>query len=308
MLIGHRILRIMDPGATAGYRNPTRSSAESSPPTCVEFLQVALPRLGLSWAGFRRVHRQVCRRISRRLQQLRLAHCREYREYLETHPSEWATLDGFCHISISRFLRERAVFDRLGTEILPGLAAAARTRGASRLQCWSAGCASGEEPYSLAMIWEVMLARRYPGLALRVVATDVDGELLARARAGRYRRSSLREVPDEWRDAAFTRCGALYVVRPALRAALEFHQQDMREGLPGGLFDLILCRYIAFTYFDAVLQRRTLGRPLAQLQPGGALVIGLKEQQPAGVPGVEPWVPNLRIFRRTGGTCGPGPQ
>lgn len=301
----------MGPGATAGYHSPTESPAESSPSTgltCVEFLQAALPRLGLSWAGFRRVHRQVCRRISRRLQQLRLADCREYREYLDTHPSEWAILDGFCHISISRFLRERVVFDRLGTEILPALAAAATARGAKQLHCWSAGCASGEEPYSLTMIWEMMLARRYPGLSLRVVATDVDRELLARARAGCYRRSSLREVPDGWRDAAFTRCGELYVTGPALRTALEFHQQDIRESLPGGVFDLILCRYVAFTYFDAVLQRRTLERLLARLQPGGALVIGLKEQLPAGLPGVEAWVPNLRIFRRTGGTCGSGSQ
>jgi chemotaxis protein methyltransferase CheR len=83
--------------------------------------------------------------------------------------------------------------------------------------------------------------------------------------------------------------------------------QDMREGLPGGLFDLILCRYVAFTYFDAMLQRRMLERVLAQLRSGGALVIGLKEQLPDGIPGVEAWVPDLRIFRR-GGNCGSGPQ
>jgi chemotaxis protein methyltransferase CheR len=242
------------------------------------------------------------------LQELRLADCRAYREYLEAHPAEWAALDGFCHIPVSRFLRERAVFDRLGTEIMPALAAAATARRATQLQCWSAGCASGEEPYSLTMIWELMLARRYPGLTLRVLATDVDEELLARARTGRYRRSSLREVPEEWRDAAFARCGESYLVSPALSAAVEFHQQDIRERLPPGLFDLILCRYVAFTYFDATLQRRTLERLLTRLQPGGALVIGLKEQLPADVPGVATWVPDLRIFRRTGANCGSGPE
>jgi chemotaxis protein methyltransferase CheR len=158
------------------------------------------------------------------------------------------------------------------------------------------------------MIWELMLARRYPGLTLRVLATDVDEELLARARTGRYRRSSLREVPEEWRDAAFARCGESYLVSPALSAAVEFHQQDIRERLPPGLFDLILCRYVAFTYFDATLQRRTLERLLTRLQPGGALVIGLKEQLPADVPGVATWVPDLRIFRRTGANCGSGPE
>jgi chemotaxis protein methyltransferase CheR len=64
------------------------------------------------------------------------------------------------------------------------------------------------------------------------------------------------------------------------------------------MFDLVLCRYVAFTYFDDALRRRTLQRLLTKLRPGGAFVIGLKEQLPEGVPGLEPWVPALRIFRR----------
>jgi chemotaxis protein methyltransferase CheR len=269
--------------------------------TCVEFLQWALPLLGLSAAGFRRVHRQVCHRITGRLRELRLPDCGAYRTYLEAHPAEWATVDSFCRIPISRLLRERAVFDRLSSDIIPALAAAAAAQGAAEFRCWSAGCASGEEPYSLAILWGLNLAHRFPGLSLRVVATDVDGRLLQRARAGSYRRSSLREVPEAWLEAAFDRAGQMYTVRPAFKLAVEFYLQDVREVLPAGPFDLILCRYLAFTYFDESLQRRTLERLLTVLRPGGALVIGRKERLPDGVTGVEPWEPDLRIFRRVRG-------
>lgn len=272
--------------------------------TCAEFLQWALPQLGLSWDGFRRVHRQVCRRIAARVTALHLADCLAYRQYLETHPAEWTMLDSFCRIPISRLVRERVVFERLASDVLPTLAEAAAARGAGELRCWSAGCASGEEPYSLAILWQLVLACRFPALSLRVTATDVDEQLLERARAAIYRRSSLREVPDEWIAAAFTPCDGLYALQPQFRAAVQFHQQDVRRVLPVGLFDLVLCRYVAFTYFDESLQRRTLERLLTVLRPGGALVIGLKECLPSGVEGVEPWMPDLRIFRRVGAEHG----
>jgi chemotaxis protein methyltransferase CheR len=272
--------------------------------TCAEFLQWALPALGLSWPGFRRVHRQVCRRIGARLQALRLPDCAAYQEYLPAHPDEWMILDSFCRIPISRFVREHAVFERLGSDVLPQLAAAAIARGAVELRCWSAGCASGEEPYSLAILWSLLLASHYSGLALRVIATDIDEQLLERARVGAYRRSSLREVPDQWMAAAFARRGELYVVKPAFRPVVEFRQQDLRETLPRGPFDLILCRYLALTYFDAALQRRTLKRLLTVLRPGGAFVIGLKEHLPGGVEGIEPWIPQLGVYRRMGGPGG----
>jgi chemotaxis protein methyltransferase CheR len=268
---------------------------------CGEFLEWALPQLELSPAGFRRVRHQVCRRIAGRLQALQLPHCGAYREYLEAHPAEWATLETFCRIPISRFFRERIVFDRLATDVLPALAAATAPPDAGLVRCWSAGCASGEEPYSLAILWTLGLADRFPGVSLRVVATDIDEHLLQRALTGTYRRSSLREVPEAWLATAFDRTGQLYAVKPAFKHAVEFCLQDLRERLPVGPFDLILCRYLPFTYFDPPLQRRTLERLLTVLRPGGALVIGLKERLPEGARGVEPWAGELRIFRRVTG-------
>ena len=279
--------------APGGSLGTPKAGSES-----VELLQWALPRLSLAWPGFRRVRRQVCRRIGRRVEDLKLPDWEAYRLYLETHPEEWTLLDSFCRIPISRFFRDRAVFDRLGTEVLPALAQAAMARGDRRLRCWSAGCASGEEPYSLMILWKLELARRFPDLSLAVVATDIDEKLLDRARAAQYRASSLRELPSEWIDSAFARSGSVFELRPEFRQGIEFRCEDIREKTPAGPFDLILCRNLAFTYFDLPLQRLTVERILRELRPGGALVVGLRERLPEGTAGVAAWDPRLKIYRK----------
>jgi chemotaxis protein methyltransferase CheR len=95
---------------------------------CVEFLQWALPRLGMRWEGFRRVRRQVCRRLRRRLSELGLPDLVAYRVHLEHHPEEWCALDGLVDITISRFNRDRGMFAFLTADVIPALAAGRRDR------------------------------------------------------------------------------------------------------------------------------------------------------------------------------------
>ena len=123
-------------------------------PAGVEFLQWCLPRMHLRWPGFRKVRRQVLKRINRRLQELGLPSVKAYQGYLEDHPVEWATLDSLCWISISRFYRDQSIFQYLENALLPRLARLVIGRGESELRCWSAGCAGGEEPYTLAIVWK----------------------------------------------------------------------------------------------------------------------------------------------------------
>jgi chemotaxis protein methyltransferase CheR len=149
---------------------------------CIDFLQWALPRLGMRWAGFRKVRRQVCNRARRRASELGLPDLAAYRAYLERHPDEWALLDQLTPITISRFYRDRGTFEFLAQEVLPALAAQASERSSDRLEVWSAGCASGEEPYTVAILWEQELADRFPTHAIRILATDVQPAMLARAR------------------------------------------------------------------------------------------------------------------------------
>src|SRR5919197_810463 len=113
-------------------------------PDCVDFLRWALPRIGLRWEGFRKVRRQVCRRVGRRIAELGLGDLDAYRAYLREHPDEWAKLERLTPITISRFYRDRAVFEALEHAVIPALGEEPRI--------WSAGCASGEEAYTLALI------------------------------------------------------------------------------------------------------------------------------------------------------------
>lgn len=268
-------------------------------PECVEFLQWALPRLHRRWEGFRKVRGQVCKRVQGRLAEQGLADLGAYRALLERTPDEWLMLDSFCPITISCFYRDKAVFDFLAGTLLPALARAAGARGASALRALSLGCASGEEPYTLALMWRLSVQPAFPGIALQVTATDVDDTVLARARAACYRASSLKRLPAAWRAQAFTPADTGYCLHAAYRAGVEFLRQDIRETLPAGTHELILCRNLVFTYFDEPFQRAILDRLIGHLAPGGALVIGRQERLPADGHGLASWpgAERLGIYR-----------
>src|SRR3989344_5065447 len=144
---------------------------------CVVFLQWALPRLGLRWPGVRKGRRPGGPGVPRPARELGLADVSGYRLHLDSHAPEWDALAALCTVSISRFYRDRGVFDCLGDKVLPALAEAALARGAARLECWSAGCASGEEPYTLAIQWRLQLGARLPGGAFRLLGTGIDARL-----------------------------------------------------------------------------------------------------------------------------------
>ncbi|MCK6452602.1 MAG: chemotaxis protein CheR [Alphaproteobacteria bacterium] len=243
---------------------------------CVELLQWALPRLGLRWDGYRKVRGQVCKRLRRRAGALGLDGLAAYRARLEADPREWRVLDDCCHVTISRFFRDRAVFEALRRRVLPAIAARARREGRPA-RCWSAGCASGEEPYTVRILWDLEAA---PDVALTVVATDVDAPVLARAEAGCFEAASLRELPASFVAAAFERTEAGFRVRERHREGMVFLRQDVREETPEGPFDLVLCRYLAFTYFAPAQQRAALALLVDRLAPGGWLVIGTHERLP----------------------------
>ena len=265
---------------------------------CVDFLQWALPQLNLRWPGFRKVRRQVCKRIDRRCRELGLPDVAAYRVYLETQPQEWTILDTLCRISISRFYRDRGVFDSLRQVILPALAELALSRSDPELRCWCIGCASGEEVYTLNLVWHLELQARFPGLAGRIVATDADPQLLQRAQAGCYPTSSLKELPSGWRETAFVEIGEEYCLRDGFKTGVDFRRQDIRVEQPEESFHLILCRNSVLTYFEEPLQRQVLNRLVQPLLRGGALVIGKTEHLPSGEFGLSEWMPNQGIYRR----------
>jgi chemotaxis protein methyltransferase CheR len=266
---------------------------------CVELLQWAAPRLRLRWEGFRRVRGQVCKRIGRRVKALGLEGAAAYRSRLEADEAEWAVLDSLCRVTISRFYRDHGVFDVLREELLPALLREARARGESVFRVWSAGCASGEEPYTVAVLFRLGLAPAFPELRLELLATDADDALLGRARRGCYPPGTLRELPPEWAARAFTvTAEGEQCLVPELREDITFRCADLRSEVPAGPFHLVLCRNVAFTYFAPPLQREVLARLLERLVPGGLLVIGAHESLPEGSTELERAAGARPIFRK----------
>jgi chemotaxis protein methyltransferase CheR len=264
---------------------------------CVSFLQWALPKLRARWPGFRKVRQQVCKRVARRFKSLGLPDVSAYRVYLETHSDEWTYLDELCWIPISRFYRDRAVFDHLAKKILPRVAQAAKARGEARVRAWSAGCGAGEEPYTLALLWRLSIQQQFPEVELQILATDVDRQQLDRAQTACYPRGSLKELPADWVGMAFEE-GGRFRLRPEFRRSIEFRQQDIRRELPDGPFSLILCRNVVFTYFEEKLQREIAVAIHQRLIPEGVLVLGRHEALPAGVSGFTEPEPSLPIYCR----------
>jgi chemotaxis protein methyltransferase CheR len=242
----------------------------------------------MRWAGFRKVRRQVCQRARRRARELGLSDLNSYRTYLDAHPDEWAVLDSLTPITISRFYRDRGTFEFLAHDVLPALAARALDDARNTFDVWSAGCASGEAAYTLTIIWGQELAARFPALTMRILATDIHPAMLVRARRACYTAGSLRELPEAWRAAAFARQNGLYCLSEPYKQAVTVVSHDIRTGQPGGPFDLILCRNLAFTYFDEDRQHKTAACLVNALRPGGALVLGAHERLPQELRGVEP--------------------
>lgn len=264
---------------------------------CVGFLQWALPHVNMRWAGFRKVRKQVCKRVRRRMKELDLVDYEAYRKWLTDHTSEWDVFDTMCRIPISRFYRDWAVFDYLKDESLPQMAIMAQEENRP-LRIWSAGCASGEEPYTLSLIWNLVHKTRFPEVDLQIIATDIDEHMLHRAKTGCYSFGSLKGLPREWVNDAFTQKGREFCIQPEYGDMIQWLQEDIRQEMPEGVFDLVLCRNLVAMYFDTRLQHKVFERIRQSMRPGAILVLGCHEKLPEGVKGLVVHEEKLNVYRK----------
>lgn len=255
----------------------SRKRASLADDEVVAFLREWLPRLGLRWRGFRKVRGQVRKRLGRRLMELGLTDLEAYAGRLEHDADERCELIRMARITISRFWRDRELFEVLGDEILPRAAALARAEHRP-VRALSLGCASGEEPYSVAIAWTQGAAAE-SAVELRVVAADADVHLLVRARRATYDRGSLRDLPSQHVDGLFTGDDQL-TLDEGIRCLVSPVALDVRDGLPPGPFDLVLCRNLVFTYLAVSEQLRIAAAIAERLTPGGELVVGAHESLP----------------------------
>jgi chemotaxis protein methyltransferase CheR len=266
---------------------------------CVRFLQWALPQLQMQWAGFRKIRTRVCKRIQRHINSLGLSSVMDYQEYVQAHAEEWQKLDEICQVTISRFYRDKMVFTHLAETVLPALCKQTLQQGRREFRIWSVGCASGEEPYTLVLLWAFCLKQQFPQLSLHILATDTKIDLLSRAKRACYPFSSVKNLPTLWRDAAFSKINEDYCLQSEYQQDITFQYHDIRQPAPASGFDLILCRNLAFTYYDQVLQMRVAQQLINTLQPAGALVLGVHEALPSEEDmGVKVWSRRFSIYRK----------
>ena len=265
----------------------------------IEFLQWCLPRLQLQWPGFRMVRRTVRKRLIRRMRELGVSNLTAYRQRLETSPAEWDVLDGMSRIPISRFYRDKYVYDMLADSVLPECARRTGISCNGKVRILSAGCASGEEPYSVSLVWHLRIADSFPDRAIDILAADVDELMLKRAKDACYSSGSLKDLPHDLMQSGLERRRDAWCVLQRFRACVRFVQCDLRKCVPDGPFDLVLCRNTAFTYFDATTQARVAAQMHTALRSGGYLVIGTHETIAATGHQLVQQAPGCPIFRKS---------
>src|SRR6266700_8310232 len=217
----------------------------------------------------------ILRRIGRRMAITQNRSMTEYTEYLKAHPEEIGDLVKSFLINVTQFFRDAEAFAYLKTDVLPRLIAQARERDRV-LRLWAAGCASGEEPYSLAMLLADMLGGELPEWSVKIFATDLDEAAINFARRGLYSENLLKGVPAEYRDRFFEHTEHGYRIAKALRQMVIFGQQDLTRSAPFPRIDLLLCRNVLI-YFTPELQDYVLTQFAFSLTPGGYLFLGKAE-------------------------------
>ncbi len=218
----------------------------------------------------------IRRRIAVRMRACGVHTYADYQALLDASPVEYERLRDALTINVTRFYRNAETWNRIRNDLLPGLCG----RPNGELRAWSAGCSSGEEPYTLAALIADRLERDgRPDQLQRVAidATDVDRVSLERARAARYRAEGVVEMPAELVRAYLEPDGLEYRVTERVRRRVFVRRLDLsREPPPRTDYDLILCRNVVI-YFDRPMQERLFQTFVNALVPGGFLVLGKVE-------------------------------
>lgn len=230
---------------------------------------------------------------------LRLVACEvtSYEAYLRyvkrgDDPNEIMQLINAVTINETSFFRHPAQFEALEQELLPALVRRRQDEGAHTVRLWSAACSAGDEPYSLAIVLKERVQPRFPRMRFEIVATDIDTEMLAAARTGRYRARAVRNIPTAYLHKYFRRSGEAYVLKPSVKDMVTFRHLNLVDAQAARRmrdFDLIMCANVLI-YFDAPTKQGVLQSLRRALRPGGYLFVGGSEalgEEKAGLQSVQ---------------------
>lgn len=227
---------------------------------------------GFDFSGYKRGG--LMRRVNKQMESVEVGSYSDYVDYLEVHPNEFERLFDTILINVTSFFRDTGSWDYLREEVVPRLLAAKGPEEPIRL--WSAGCASGQEPYSLAMLMTEALGPERFRQQVKIYATDVDEQALAQARAGAYSAREMQSVPDEMRDKYFEREDDTYIFQRDMRRALIFGRHDLMQDAPISRIDLLACRN-TIMYFNAEVQARIVNRFHFAVSESSFLFLGKAE-------------------------------
>jgi len=199
----------------------------------------------------------VMRRTLRRMQTVGVSGFEAYGDYLEVHPEEFALLFNTILINVTSFFRDPQAWEFVEKRVLPEILASKGPQAPVRV--WSAGCASGEEAYSAAMLLAEALGDDGFRDRVKVYATDADEEALAQARQAAYAPKDMEDVPPRLRERYFERLNGRYVFRSDLRRSLIFGRHDLVQDAPISRLDLLICRN-TLMYFNSETQARLMSR------------------------------------------------
>lgn len=227
---------------------------------------------GFDFTGYKRP--SLVRRVAKRMEMVNVENFADYVDYLEVHPEEFAVLFNTILINVTSFFRDPLAWKFLAESIVPRIMSG---KGPDEpIRIWSAGCASGEEAYSIAMIMAEKLGKKDFRQRVKIYATDADEQALAVARQATYTAKEIQPVPEELREKYLDTAGARYSFNIDVRRSVIFGRHDLMQDAPMSRLDLLVCRN-TLMYFNAEAQGRILGRFNYALNPNGFLFLGKAE-------------------------------
>jgi two-component system, chemotaxis family, CheB/CheR fusion protein len=257
-------------------RRAGKARMSSEDPAFEALLRFLREERGFDFTGYKRP--SLVRRVARRMQLLNIPAFPDYQAYLEVHPEEFGQLFNAILINVTSFFRDPAAWESLRQNVLPRILAGKTASEPVRI--WSAGCASGEEVYTLAMVFAEAMGREAFRERVKIYGTDVDEEALAHARLGAYAAKDLEGLDPALRDRYFEPVNSRFAFRNELRRALIFGRHDLVQDAPISRLDLLVCRN-TLMYFNAEAQAKILQRLHFALngdgRGNGALFLGRAE-------------------------------
>jgi two-component system CheB/CheR fusion protein len=259
-----------------------------------EILQLLYQLGGIDFSDYKPA--TIMRRLERRMQARHTPELHQYLELLESNRDEMLTLRKEMLISVTSFFRDPEAFDLLAEKVIAPLVAA--TENADTIRVWIAGVATGEEAYSIAMLFLEAFAQQQRWPTLKIFATDVDHHAIEKAGLGIYRETIAAEISQERLERFFVNRGDSYVIKSELRQCIVFARQNLLMDPPFTKMDLVVCRN-TLIYFKPAAQERVLHALLYALNSGGTLFLGSSESVAMLTDALQVVSARHKLFRRT---------